>query len=409
MKRLKLALVALIGLILVIIIAGLLVPKGTNISGVYSISTGLGSAEPYGNNSLVFANNRSFVSYNYVTGKATSLGSDNLQDNDLSSVSSIYTTANLNYILFYASVPSGGTLYNLLSAYGYGTSSAQGSWWVYSVNSQKYQPLPPDVILAEISGNNIYALSNSSSGEAITTYSPSSLSQTNSINVSGVSNFFATKNGYLLEDTNNDVSYTKNGTVTQSINKSSLVTGVSSNEQQAILIENSNTLVELNLNNFSTSTISSDVVDQPIWSSASNSAMYFGGSNKDSSSSWKLNTYSLPTKKKTTWIFTKPNANFASGITLNTVLGSTSAIVSQGKGNYYLVGNRLKAISTPGNNYNKSLTVDGSPVTISYSSISSSVVVEAQTYNQDTQTAVYAQLEKDGFNPYLLNIILATS
>ena len=367
----------------------------------YSIPSYMSSAIPFSNNTIVFSNGRSFVLYNYLKGTTSLLSPDNLQFGGLSNLDSLDLSANKKFILFHSNSPNNnGVLGVQLKKDGI-SNSFFGNWWVYNISSQTFSPLSTNVIIAKMSGNTVYTLSNNNGVESISSYNPQNLNQISSVNVSYVSNFFPVRGGYLLQTPNNKVLFTNNGIVTQQLYSSTILDGVSANGQEAIGVFAQNGSQQLELLNIHTSVmnlIANNIIGQADWSSKLNEGFYYTNSTNSSGKNLTLNSYNL-SLNKTIPLSLRENM----GSTILKPLGNNRAIISQSQGNDFIIGKSLKSILLPKASYNKTIYINSQPIFISYSS-QGIMYVNSTTYFPNEKNILYNQLTKDGFNPYLISI-----
>jgi hypothetical protein len=217
-------------------------------------------------------------------------------------------------------------------------------WWVFNVQTKSLTPLPQGILVAKFGGDKVYALSAGDNiSETITTYNAANGQSVGSLSVPSASNFFLANGGYLLETANDNILFTKNGVVSTVLFKSTNLIGVTNNQQWAFAITGQaslHPLVKLNLQNDTTTVISNNVTDQQAWLN-SGAVFYTTGTYTDSST---LNFYSydIHTGKNTAWNLPQSLANPGNPpLTAVSLLGPTTALISNSISHYYLIGNKL--------------------------------------------------------------------
>jgi hypothetical protein len=391
----------------------LLLPSGVQIKQQHAVPSFFGSAIDYNNNSILLANSRTFVVYNYLTGQTKPLGSDNIFDDSLYNVDSLSLSSDKQFIVFHSlQPPVGSYLYSLVqSAQGQNTGYL-GYWFVYDIQSQQYMLLPGNTIKAVAYGNEVYGLSIDTNGqESITAYKDNGLSQISSINVPGTSSFYPVSGGYLLNRPNNQVLFTNNGIVVQKLYSSSVIIGVSSDGNDAIGTINSGNSSSLAVFNFRSSSyriVAKNINSNPVWSSITNQALYL--TNLTGSSTGQLNLYSLSSNKTS---LLKLSNELNTSVTPILPVGQNDAVVSLNRSSFLLIGNNLSNVKIPSGNYSRIINVGGQSISIVYSQQNNALMINALNNAQldvaGQQNAIYSQLQNDGYNPYLISILNANN
>lgn len=404
---------SLAAVMIIVVILLLFARPSMTINQEMAVPSFFSSAISYNNNSLLIANGRTFVVYNYTNGRTRLLGPDNIYDYSLDDIDSLSLSSNKQFIVFHSqSVPTGSLLSQQVQAQGATSNSYFGNWFIYNTQNQQFQLLPTNVIQATAFGGSVDALSINTSGqELITTYKDNGLSQVSSINIPNVSSFFPVNGGFLLEKPNNQVMFTTNGIFAQNLYSSMVVGGISSDGNTAIGTMSSNgknSLAVLDFKSSSYRIVASNISQQAVWSQTLNQALYL--TSQSTSTDGQLNSFNLNDNKTTVW---QLNRKINLNVTPITPLGNYAALVEQSKSSYFLLGNSLSNVKVPSNNYSRTINTNGQSATMQYSSLSSTLTVYDSNSNElnsnSQQLAIYLQLRKDGYNPYLIKIMVGVS
>lgn len=398
--RRSMALVLLIVTIgvLILIVFRLFGNSSYDVTQYYGVPRIYQAATAYSPRTMVFSNNRSFVTYNYVTG-ATHLLSPDSTTSGLLNIDSLSVSQNKDYLLFHdMEANPGGSLYNVLVQQGLSTTTPY--WWIYSTASQTFKPVPGSPIIAKFNGNNLMDLENDQGQEKIVSYQLPSFTTGASIAVSSSDNYYPSSQGLLLHTVDNSILKATSNSVASTIFKNTDIIGVRSQEDTAIGLYGQGSAAQLtllNLKSQTNKTIASDFVGQPAWSSQG-VVLY-----TSTQSPTVLASYNYLTNKTTPWVFTSNLSAFSqANLTLNAAFGGNTAIVSANPLTTFLIGSDLHPVEPPTTSYLKVLAVQGSQVTIDYSEALSSFQVSYSTSNVPAmQQAVYAQLVTSGYSPYL--------
>lgn len=326
--------------IILIVFLGILViavhKTGTiAISQKISISNSGAGTAAYGNNSFVFSDGNNLQAYNYTTGTATALSGGNT---GLGTIDTVSVSSDSSYIVFDTqNLTASGNLANEL-----GDSSQPNSWWVFSVKSNHFQELDSNVVLAKVVGNTVYTLAPSNGNEVLTSYSASSLTKIKSVSISGAVNFLPTSGGYLLQSGKGQILYTTDGIVNKVVLNSGLLVGYNQTSSTALLVNSNSSdhsLVSVNLSTYKSKTIATQVYGQPAWLGPGY-VLYSAGS--PTSTKPNIYEYNLSSNANKEWRLDKSIDSFGlPGASINTLVGPSTAIVSNSSSNYYILGNNL--------------------------------------------------------------------
>ena len=303
----------------------------------YSESSDISAMAQYGSNSLVYSNGTNLALYDYTSGQISQL-SPGFGVSGYS-IDSVSVTSDNSFIIFHAQ--SAGVNNSLTEQFQTnGTTSPFGYWIVYNTTSRTFSALPSSVVSAKASGTNVAALQTSTNGEQISVYNPSSLSVTKSIDVPGSVNFLVTDNGFLIQNTSNNLLITKDGVVSEPVASNASIIG-SVSQQQVLLSINQGSAKQLGLLNLQNDKIqhlaSSNVVGTPV---INNGVVLYTSS---SSGSRVLYTYDLVTHKNLEWSFNGQLKNMnLSAMEAVTPISDRAAIISLSNSSYYLVGQLAK-------------------------------------------------------------------
>lgn len=412
-KIVKIMVVA--GFVLVVLVTlGLSHRQATySLSQKIALPDRLGAAIAYADDSFVFFNGRGFVAYNYRTGNTSSLSPDSTATS-LTSIDSLSMSSDAQYLLFHTEqVSAGGLLDKELQSHQY--PSAGNYWWVYSISNQKFQPLPPGILMAKLHQDRVDALLVNGSGESITSFALNDARSLKTIHIPASTDFWAVGNtGLLLQSINNTVSRTQDGTVSQELFKDTVILGVMTDKQNAIGIvqqADKRRLATLDLADGQSKILADNVIGQPVWLDQTK-LFYSIQKPGDGTASQTLATYDTTTHTTTTWKFVDSIALGATDKTLLrpvVLLGPGTAIINEQDGTNYLYGNTMKSPKSP-NSYQKDITsAQGKAAHVYYDAKSSAFIVNyTSLLDSDLQAAVYQQLTSDGFEPLYYGILFAS-
>jgi hypothetical protein len=302
------------------------------------------SAVAYGKNALIYSNGKGLESYNYTNGQSKILGATSA---GLQSIDTMSVSPNNNYILFHdEELDQGGALAAQLRQQG--LEPTLDYWWLYNVQNQLFQALPQGVLVANLDNDHVYTLSASAGAESITTYAIRGLQQTSVVTIPGSSNFFVGQNGFLLQTADNKVLLTSDGVVNNVLLQSAILVGVTADKQSAVAVvtkNNARELVDINLNNDTTSTIASGIVNLPVW--LSSGTVLYATKASTTSTTQQFYSYNLTTRKIVLWkLGGDANHLGETGTNLVALVGPNTAIVSNSSNNYYLLGSNLISTKT---------------------------------------------------------------
>lgn len=393
-NRLRALLFAGIGLLAIVITVLVVMPRNnaTALDKLVKLPANFMVSDEYSADGLLFSNGRSFVDYNYKTGKSTLLSDDAL-DEPLDSIDALMVSDNKQYIVFHLPlVAADSQLDSQLTAQGLDTDADY--WWLYDVANKTFQNFPADAKKVQISGNEAMAYTGDDAS-TITTYTMPDLKVTSAVHISSGSDFFKTKDGYLLASTEGgDVSFTRDGIVSEK---------VFSNANLIAMTNDKSTIIGTSSQNGSTYLMSYDAntKKQTVLDSDINSQVGYVGGNKilyRKSDSKVYYVYDLATKKIDTFKVDAKNA--PDSLVPEALLDNGSFLLSDKDNNMYVAGNTV-ASAKDMKSYNKSIGT----ASAQYFSDDNDLIVTVDKASADSERqAVYDQLKKDGYDPNLLNI-----
>ncbi len=397
----------LIGLLVVAVLAALIVStsgrsSGLTIKKVYDAPAGFSNAAGFDDNSLVFTNGRTFVQYSYVDGKTTPLSPDTTTP-ELQGIDSLSVSDNRQYLLFHAPPTLvGGVLDTAVKQRGFNTNADH--WWLYSLPSHIFTPLPDEVLLAKLDHDNVDALSTSSVGEQITKYSLSTLQSTANIAISPSTNFLPAHNGYLLQTTDNRLLLTTDGILNKAIASDAQALVLTQDRQSVIAgstNEKNKQLIVINVTDGSVKTIASNLSSQPAYNNNDGVVFVANGSSRTT-----LSSYNIATRKLTNWNFDKSHQNLIDATaTVNGYFGESVAVISDNTSTSRIIGNDIAAINLPSSSYLKVVTSPRGSASLTFEDQTKRLTVATSSKaSPELVAAVYAQLKADGYNPDLISI-----
>ncbi|MGH7195724.1 MAG: hypothetical protein ACREGA_03000 [Candidatus Saccharimonadales bacterium] len=385
-------------------------PAEHTVSQKFAVPPSLAQAINYDQNSLLISNGRSFVVYNYISGKTQLLSPDST-NNYLSGIDSLSISTDKQYLVFHQTTAvSGGALYNILQQNGLDSSSPFGYWWLYSVKNQNFRPLDQTILQAKIGGQTIYGLAAGNGGETITAYSPAGLQKILTTNVPGSSNFFPLQKGFLLQSPDGKALLNSGGAVNQTLAQNTTVVGVLPSQMLAVGVVKNQTnrqLETINLKTDSTKIIAGNIQNSPAWLQ-SGAVIYITSSKTGQPPTFYQ--YNLASGQSVQLNFSQALGNTAAA-SLNPIamVGQATAVVQNTSNNYYLIGNQLAKIKPPAN-YSSNVSVAGQSLNLSYSPPQNAFVIAGINGSASAELkAVNHQLLQAGYNPYLFTIDFSTS
>ena len=339
-RRIKLGTIVITVIVIVLVLVTLFGRRssGQSLQSV-AVPATLAQSAAFGTNTLVFSNGQSLSTYNYTNGQEQTLGTSNA---GLNTIDSISVSSNESEVLFHDNkVGSGGSLAAQLQSHR--LNPMLDYWWLYDVQTSTFQPLPQGIVLAKIYGDNVYAMASGSVSETLTTYSIPSLQSLSTINIPGSINFFVGQNGFLLESPDNKVMLTQDGVVNQVIASSTIIAGLTPDKQWAVGVSlqgSSRQLIELNLQNNTSTTIAPNITIQPVW--LDSGEVLYATTDPSNTGDQQLSIYTSTNHKTIVWNLGNTfSSHIDSGTKLNALVGPTTAVISNTSGNYYLIGNNL--------------------------------------------------------------------
>jgi len=306
-----------------------------------AINKTLAAGASFSLHTLVYPNGQSLSEYNYANGQTETLspdtGVDGLRFADSMSVSADNAT-----ILFRDIVtPVTGPLAAAVQQAGLHITTAE-SWWLYSTKEKQYRPIPQASIrTAKLDGNLVYVQTFGDNGDKIITYDLATLKQLASIDVVASETFFVLKDGFLLQTNDGGVYFTKDGIVNDQWFTDTTIAGITADKNTAVALGKKNSasnLLRIDLATRSTKLIMNGLYNLPVWR-LPGTALFITGS-PDSSKIYKMYTYNVAQDKVVLWDLRTgavKNTSFVPQVLLNT----STAVVSDTSGNYYLLGNNI--------------------------------------------------------------------
>lgn len=358
------------------------------------VPTSMSSAAPYGNNSFIFSNGRYFASYNYVTGESQRLSPDESIDG-LSDVDRLLVSGDLKYIAFELPItPLGSALYAQLSQTG--RDPSQPSWWLYDITNQKFYPFPEDTRSVVFSDTLVYSFNVNNGMASITMYQPNNLRTISTLSVPSATSFFKTTNGYVLNMPDSTVLSTKDGVVSHQLFTATSVIGVGGPGTLGVGVvgtKDGSNLGRFSFNGSSEKTVARNVGPPVVWNG--------GGLVLFSTSDGKsIHLYSLKNQKM---VHIGVPKQLGSVTPVNALNDHT--ILIKNSGGLELVGSNLQSAQLLPRNYDKTITVNGSLVEVTYYPSENAFLVNlGSDAVLAEQAAVYNALRADGLNPDLLDI-----
>jgi hypothetical protein len=377
--------------------------KTITVGAASPLPISLASAVPYDDDSIVLSNDRSFVKYSFTDKKATLLSPDT-EFSALKDIDSLSVSASKNYLLFHVSTPpQGGPLLDYLTSHNRDTSSDH--WWVYDIKAQSFIALSDDVLRAKFDGDTIKALAYRNGQESIQTLSASTSQPPESVDVTGVSDFWTVSGGLLLSDSESKLSFTDNGSVnTQMFDANTEVLG-SNKRGQLYILQNNNDVRSLALYDFDTRklhVIDHNVVGAPVLNVVSNQVLYSAQDDVTKPAEFRLYTGEAKS------IARIRVATPTEGITLDTpvsIISGTAFIVQDNQQRPYLLANNTASISAPDASYERQIIVSGTVIQLVYDDTDNRLLAHLAYNNLDAgMTSVYEQLRDDHYNPYTIAI-----
>ncbi len=363
-------------------------------TGYYQAPAIFSTGVSYGKQTVVVSNGRSFVAYNYQTGKDTLLSPDNATS-DLENIDKpLVVSPDLRYIAFHVSLTQPtSSLYAQLQNGNFDTT--KGNWWLYDTQTKTFSPFPQTVIAVRFMNGNAYALTNLYGQQTIQTYAPATLTVTNSVSAPSSSNLFATNDGFWLQSGSN-VLQTSNGTVSTTAFSNMTVLNVSPDGKSALLQNTkSNQYIYYDLRTKRQTVVSDTAGVQAAWDASND--MLFGKpkSTKSNQSYTFFNAANGATSDVTV---------YAQATKLLAVLDGQTVLASNGTSSY-IVGKNVAVHAPIPSNYDKTIPFGNSFIEAQYFPDQTAFII---TINKATaaaqQAAVYQQLQHDGYNPDLLEI-----
>jgi hypothetical protein len=302
------------------------------------------SAIAYGTHEILLTGPDSFTTYDYTTGQSKVPGGVDLGKNGLANADTVSVSPDKTYILFHdVLVTDGGLLAQQLAAQG--QDPAADYWWVYNTKDNSFHNLPPDTMIAKLSGDTVYALEYSP-GATLNSYNPDTMERKNSLSVlSSVNDFYVVDKGFLLQTYTDKVYYTSDNIVNDQLFDTGALVGVTADKKTAFVVKTENkirSLVRVDVaNNNAESTVASTVYDTPILSQSLGLVLY----NTTAKGDYTLYTISSKeTRKLAFGAGALPNIatdKDTSPVTPSAILSNDAIIASDNNGKYYVIGNNL--------------------------------------------------------------------
>lgn len=361
----------------------------------------------YGPDTLVFSNGRQFVTYNYKTGHSKTLSSDSL-DANLDNIDSLRASPNRKYLAFHSQLAaSGSKLEAVLRSQG--LDPTQSYWWLYDVSTGAFHNFPGDVASIRLTDHFAYALYGEESSRGnITPYDISTFRPSTPVNITPSQDFYAFNNGFLLMgagELNVPVMYTTDGIVNKSISNRVLsIANLDPSTGKGLLtrdINNDTRLVLFDIDGGSAREIAHDV--DAAAGSIDNDALLAIKAPSDSKPS-RLSLYNHLYNKLFSLSF-KDSGFSGDGMFPLALLNDHVGLLDDTGGSIYLAGNDIVTPKQPPADYDKPVRVGGSSVEVKYFTDESAFIITLDSSAiSEERAAIYSRLEKDGYNPSLLDI-----
>lgn len=380
-------------------------PQTIAISESSVVPASFANAAVYDNQSLVFSNGRAIVHYDYTSGTTQPFVTDTVF-NGFASIDNLSISTDKQYLLFHSNTEVVGSLLTTaLRQQNLDTMSDY--WWVYDIKASVFHPLViPNLLKAKWSGNQVLALSGSSSQESLTVFDTEG-TKISSTSIPLSSDFFGLSNGYLLQTTNGILN-TQNGSVSKVMFNSGEVFAVTDDKNYAFATSGqgaNRNLLLLNLQKNSQKVLASHILNQPFLVDG----VVFYQINKDSSAAGAFSTYNFTSHKTTKWNLP---SNFNSTLSPVQALNATTGLMVDTKNNYIVVGSKVHDVAMLNAGYTQNLAVGNN--TISLSSAGDGVVtvnlgLQTTPITPEELTAVYDQLVNDGYSLDLISLQTAVA
>ena len=410
MKR-KVAIIIALAAVLIVVL-GVMSLRGTktadtvNVTEKYQAPGQFDAVAPYGQDTMVFSNDRSFVAYNYREG-GTRLLSPDSAISGLQHIDTLSVSDDLNFLVFHGlQAPAGSALAAAMNAAGRADSdSVGGTWWVYNVREQTFRPLAASTVMARVHGDKLYTLGYGGSSEFITTLDPASLKAATRVTVPPSSNFFVAKDTYLLQTTDNSVLSTRDGVTSRTLASNTTLLGLTPDSSTALGVVNHDSLqdlVRIDTASGDQQTIAAELSAQPAWSP--NGAVLYTTGDTQSSGGTNIVAYDTMTKKQRSWhIDTSVNADNKPALLPVALLDTGAAMVRGTTDEVYLVGSQLHPIKTVGAPFTRTFNVRGVTAQLTYIPNTQSFLVTTPPGDAPLKQT-YDELRAAGLNPYLCTI-----
>lgn len=298
----------------------------------YSVPASFAQASPYGSNSLVFSNGNALETYNYATGNTTPISGGAVGLNTIDTVSS-----SGSYVVFHDQqlMPSGGLAGQLKAQ---GQDPTADKWFLFNASGRSFKALPQNTVIAKVYNGNLYALQfpQSGTGEYITVYQLPGMQSIKTVDISGSINFYVAANGFVLQSPDNQIFFTQDGVVSQTLLSSAILAGVTADGHTALAVTTRNgvrSLTKINLSNDADTIVASNVSNVPAWSDSGN-VLY-------TDNQGNVFDYDLTTSKSERWRLNGNLATAESKLGLNALVSPEAGIANDGSGHYYLIGRNL--------------------------------------------------------------------
>jgi hypothetical protein len=374
------------------------------------------TAVPFGNDTVVYSNDRALATFNYKSG-ATAIISPMRPGSNLGAIDSLSASSDQKYLLFHVNIPEAGSLLDDRLKQLKLNSSAD-YWWVYSTEQKTFTPLPAGITLAKFGDNTIYTVSGLAPSQKLTGYNPDSLGQQTALSILPTSNFFFTSHGYLIQTPDGKVLLTEDGLTSKQVASSASIIGVTADGNTAIVTQkgeqsngNNKELLSIPLDNPSTSrSVAKEVVGEPVMSPQSGAVIYAmtGSGDENAPDRVLLYSYDIATAKTSQWFAPDASKDGSTVLGATTALDNQTAVLQdQNSGNKFIVGNGLAEIKPPDTQYQQTIQVGGSPVTIVYDDQSYGFIAYPRLADKQAElNAIVQQLTTDKFKPDLFRITL---
>lgn len=302
-------------------------PAELSVTHVVSTRDAFANAVRYSDDeALVSSPEEGMLAYNFRGGGGQPIAAAA----EISSPDSLAVSSNKQSVLFHTNFVRNNTpLATILAQNGLRRDSDY--WWLYTVSTNTYLPLPEGTLIAKFHNDTVITLRATPSGENLTVYDLAGNTQ-DTMSVASISNFYPTASGYLLLSTTNELLFTQGGVVSKKVaDATALVGGTKSELVVTQSSGKSQKLVSVDLSDYSTKTLAENISGKQAWL-ASGVILY--GALEGSLS--ELHGYSLETGKDVIWRISNGDTTYTD-LAPVTLFNSSTALVQTSDNKYLLV------------------------------------------------------------------------